>query len=332
MALLTMGTDSRRADNALSLPDELLEHIFRFARPTSSLSPPNLDDHASNRSTWSWDPSSHFFLEMRFSPPSTFAALRLVCKRWCAIATPFMWETIDVQLQHSEYVADQHRTRSCGLKASRNSLQILEYIAARPRIAKLVRVLCLRVSGYSFAALTRGVTTDDLELRIEWLLAQTSSLVAFCIDKADLLTSVAVCHLLSYRKSLRLVDLRTVGFRGAGLQLLAESDLSGLDWLGLSMFNLAYKSLTMPKGLRRVLLHCDSMSTFIREEETTLRPYLGINTIKELSLYDKHGDMALYLSRHFLVHHLPIYTPFYAYILLGTKKCRKSCCAENVVH
>ena len=56
--------------------------------------------------------------------------------------------------------------------------------------------------------------------------------------KADLLTSAAVCHLLSYRKSLRLVDLRTVGFRGAGLQLLAESDLSGLDWPGLSMLTL----------------------------------------------------------------------------------------------
>lgn len=282
-----------------SLPDELVEHIFRFSRTLSSQPPPN--GYSSVRSTWSWDPSSHFFLEMRFAPPSAFAVLRLVCKSWYEIATPFMWEALDVQLQHSEYTVDRHTANQCAPRASRNSLQILEYIAARPGLAKLVRVLCLRVSGYSFAALTRGVDTGDLELKIERLLAQTSSLRAFCIDKADLLTSAAACHLMSYRKSLRLIDLRTVGFRGAGLQLLAESDLSGLDCLGLSMFNLAYKSLAMPKGLRRVLLHCDSMSTFIREEEVACTPHLGINTIEELSLYDKHGDMALYLSRHFLV-------------------------------
>ena len=141
---------------------------------------------------------------------------------------------------------------------------------------------------------------DDLQLRVEYLLGQTTSLVAFCIDKADLLTSKSACHLKSCR-SLRLLDLRTVGFRGAGLQLLADSDLSSLDWLGLSMFNLAYRSLTMPKNLRRVLLHCDSMSTFVQKEESNPEAFLGINTIEELSLYDKHGDMALYLSKHFAV-------------------------------
>lgn len=141
---------------------------------------------------------------------------------------------------------------------------------------------------------------DDLQLRLEYLLGRTASLVAFCIDKADLLSSKAACHLKACR-SLRLLDLRTVGFRGAGLQLLADSDLSNLDWLGLSMFNLAYKSLTMPKGLRRVLLHCDSMSTFMQKEESNPGFFLDINTIEELSLYDKHGDMALYLSKHFAV-------------------------------
>lgn len=220
-----------------------------------------------------------------------------------------MWETLDVQPRHQVMKDMDFLTRSesrfrdldlSRVRRSRNSAQILEYVASNPEIAAMVRVLCLRVSGYTFAALARGETEGDLEMLIEQLLVQTKYLTAFSIDKADLLTPLGTSKLLAC-KSLRLVDLRTVGFRGEGLQLFSGQELPALEYFGLSVFNLAYKSLMLPKNLRRVSLHCDSMSTFVREEAPIMDQQICVGTIEELSIFDKHGDVAHFVSKHFAV-------------------------------
>ncbi|EJD08499.1 uncharacterized protein FOMMEDRAFT_151361 [Fomitiporia mediterranea MF3/22] len=279
------------------LPDELIDYICRHARAVPAL--PIYE----KRSSWFWEPSSRYMLEMRFLPPTDHVALRLVSKRLNRIATPYIWETLDVQLSHqveqASYLRAAKSRGALGWKRSRKSVHILDYVASHPDLASMVRILCLRVSGYTFTALARGEPENDLERCIERLLTATTGLTAFCIDKADLLTPLAVSRIKTY-KTLRLLDLRTVGFRGAGLRLLSEEELPNVEWFGLSVFNLAYKSLKLPKNLKRVSLHCDSMSTFVRNEAVVLDSNISIGTIEELAIYDKHGDVALFMSRHFL--------------------------------
>ncbi|KAL5504896.1 hypothetical protein ACEPAH_7559 [Sanghuangporus vaninii] len=284
-----------------ALPDELVDCICRYTREIPAL--PTYE----TRSTWFWEPSSRYLLEMRFPQASSVVALRLVCKRLNRVATPYLWETLDIQLRH-QVVKDEgclsrsnskiRRLDPSSIRRSRNSTHILEYVASNPEIAAMVRVLCLRVSGYTFAALARGESEGDLEKLIERLLTQTKALTAFCIDKADLLTPLATSKLLVCR-SLRLVDLRTVGFRGEGLQMFSGEELPVLEHFGLSVFNLAYKSLKLPRNLKRVSLHCDSMSTFVREEAPILDEQICPETIEELAIFDKHGDVALFVSKHF---------------------------------
>lgn len=42
------------------------------------------------------------------------------------------------------------------------------------------------------------------------------------------------------------------------------------------------------------------MSTFVRNEAVVQESGVSVGTIEELTMYDKHGDVALFVSKHFL--------------------------------
>lgn len=237
------------------IPDETLDMIFQYAKERPY--------------PWNGDRVERegaFFSET-LPVPTTLLSLRLVSKRCFKIATRYTWEMVDVYVKHTDPYVEQLEIRC------RKTFSIIEFFVSNPHLARLIRILKLRLAALESKWSSAGLL--HIQSTLKKFFRLTTSLTVCVIHGADVLT-LAAPNLFSITSLRVFVDLTNGPTQ-------AFTSLDGVRNLDLSHLEAIYANepwampllLSLPLTLKSLYL----MSTFESQIRSQSVPELLLPSI-----------------------------------------------------
>lgn len=307
--------------NLDDLPEEILDLICGHARQASILpSKSDIRTLYSRRMFFTSAPA-----------PTSLAALRLVSRRFFRLATPYLWQSLDLEIIDSDVSA---------AKRSRNSVLALDFIATNKHVAQLVKYVNLDLRSFIFNFGAEALPMIQLENSLRKFIPALSAVISFHCTNFECLPSSAARSFLA-SPSLRMLVLNPPSSseaRDKYMKAFRDVDLSHLEAFGWNDHSCAdvRSFFDFPLQFKRVMLFSQWLPTDTGEVKETF-DNAWVSTVEELVVSEWTGSLAPIVSNHYEVRST-IYVwwltvDYFPYYILhrehrpNTKQCRsRNCC------